>query len=474
MRLDSLLRVAQSAALNHKFVKYKNNMPDNMQDFQTFDIKNPPNPQLIDACVHCGFCLSTCPSYRMLGKETDSPRGRIYLMDGINEGEIPLSPAIAQHFDSCLGCLACVTACPSGVQYDQLIEATRAQMERNYPRSRSENLLRKFIFSIFPYPNRLRVLLAPLLAYQKLGLQKLLRSTGLLKKLLPEQIAAMESVLPELTPQSFTDNLPEVISANGTQRYRVGMLLGCVQRVFLPEVNNATVRVLTANGCEVVVPKLQGCCGALSHHQGQEAQMIELARQTIDVFADLNLDAVLINASGCGHTMKEYGHILKDDPKYAEKAKEFSLKVKDVQEFLDNVGLTAKLSPLQDEPLTIAYQDACHMLHGQKISLEPRRLLRQIPNVQLRESVDAALCCGSAGIYNILQPEVGHELGEQKVTNLTDTGAKAIASANVGCIIQIRKHLQLQNKKVLLMHPMELLDYSIRGKKLDTPLPVKQ
>ncbi|MFN9648866.1 MAG: (Fe-S)-binding protein, partial [Pseudanabaena sp.] len=358
---------------------------------ETFDSKNPPSPELIDACVHCGFCLSTCPSYRIIGKETDSPRGRIYLMDGINEGDIPLSPAIAQHFDTCLGCLACVTTCPSGVQYDQLIESTRAQVERNHPRSLPEKLLRKFIFSTFPYPNRLRVLLAPLLAYQKLGLQKLLRSTGWLEKFLPQQLKAMESVLPDLTPESFKDKLPEVITAKGEKRYRVGMILGCVQRIFLPEVNNATVRVLTANGCEVVIPKLQGCCGALTHHQGQEAQTLELAKQTIDTFANLNLDAVLINASGCGHTLKEYGHILKDDLQYAAKAKEFSSKVKDVQEFLDHVGLTAKLSPLQDQPLAIAYQDACHMLHGQKISLEPRRLLRQIPNVQLRESIDASL-----------------------------------------------------------------------------------
>ena len=446
---------------------FENISINNQEIIPSFDAKNPPNPKLIDACVHCGFCLSTCPSYRVIGKETDSPRGRIYLMDGINEGDIPLSTAISQHFDTCLGCLACVTTCPSGVQYDQLIESTRAQVERNHPRSLPERLLRQFIFSTFPYPNRLRILLAPLLAYQKLGLQKLVRSQGWLEKFLPKQLAAMESVLPELTPQAFQDNLPEVIAAQGEKRYRVGMLLGCVQRVFLPEVNNATVRVLTANGCEVVVPKLQGCCGALSHHQGQESQTLELAKQTIDAFAELKLDAVLINASGCGHTLKEYGHILKDDPNYAERAKLFSQKVKDVQEFLDHVGLTAKLSPLQDQPLAIAYQDACHMLHGQKISLEPRRLLRQIPNAQLRESVDASLCCGSAGIYNILQPEVGNELGEMKVTNLTDTGAQLIASANVGCITQIRKHLKLQNKNVLLMHPMELLDYSIQGKKLD-------
>ncbi|MBD2176220.1 4Fe-4S dicluster domain-containing protein [Pseudanabaena sp. FACHB-1998] len=458
------MQVSDKSSFENIFINNQNNY----EIVPSFDAKNPPKPELIDACVHCGFCLSTCPSYRIIGKETDSPRGRIYLMDGINEGEIPLSPAIAQHFDTCLGCLACVTTCPSGVQYDQLIEATRAQVERNHPRSLPEQLLRKFIFATFPYPNRLRVLLAPLLVYQKLGFQKLLRSTGWLEKFLPEQITAMESVLPELTPAAFKDNLPEVIPAKGEKRYRVGMILGCVQRVFLPEVNNATVRVLTANGCEIVIPKSQGCCGALTHHQGQEAQTLELAKQTIDTFANLNLDAVLINASGCGHTLKEYGHILKDDPKYAEKAKAFSSKVKDVQEFLDNVGLTAKLSPLQDQPLAIAYQDACHMLHGQKISLEPRRLLRQIPNVQLRESVDAALCCGSAGIYNILQPEVGNELGEMKVNNLTDTGAEVIASANVGCITQIRKHLKLQNKNVLLMHPMELLDYSIRGKKLDS------
>jgi glycolate oxidase iron-sulfur subunit len=310
-------------------------------------------------------------------------------------------------------------------------------------------------------------MLAPLLIYQKLGIQKVLRSLGWLEKFLPKQIAAMESVLPKLSPEAFQDSFPEVIPAQGKKRYRVGMILGCVQRVFLPEVNSATVRVLTANGCEVVIPKIQGCCGALTHHQGQEAQTVTLAKQTIDAFADLQLDAVLINASGCGHTLKEYGHILQNDPVYADKAQVFSKSVKDVQEFLDQVGLTAKLSPLQEQPLEIAYQDACHMLHGQKISLEPRRLLRQIPNVQLRESVDAALCCGSAGIYNILQPEVGHELGDLKVSNLTATGASVIASANVGCITQIRKHLHLQNKNTLLMHPMQLLDYSIQGKTLD-------
>jgi glycolate oxidase iron-sulfur subunit len=432
-----------------------------------FDKQNPPDPKLIDACVHCGFCLSTCPSYRVMGKETDSPRGRIYLMDAINEGRIPLSDASSQHFDTCLGCLACVTTCPSGVQYDKLIAATRPQIERNHNRSLPEKLLRQLIFAIFPYPQRLRVLLAPLSIYQKLGLQKLIRSTGLLNRLLPPQIAAMESVLPKISDKAFQDSLPELVPAQGEKRYRVGMILGCVQRLFLPQVNDATVRVLTANGCEVVIPKVQGCCAALTHHQGQELQTQELARQMIDTFADANLDAVIINASGCGHTLKEYGHILQDDPKYAEKAKVFASKVKDVQEFLDEVGLTAKLSPLQDQPLAVVYQDACHMLHGQKISLEPRRLLKQIPGLQLREPIDAALCCGSAGVYNILQPEVGDELGKQKVQNLMNTRASLIASANVGCTVQIRKHLQLQSQQVPIMHPMELLDYSIRGIKIE-------
>ncbi|MBW4518224.1 MAG: 4Fe-4S dicluster domain-containing protein [Scytolyngbya sp. HA4215-MV1] len=429
--------------------------------FPAFDADHPPDSKLIDTCVHCGFCLSTCPSYRVIGKETDSPRGRIYLMDGVNEGEIPLSPATVEHFDSCLGCLACVTTCPSGVQYDQLIAATRPQIERNHTRSLPEKLLRQLIFSLFPYPDRMRWLLRPLGLYQQSGLQKLVRSLNFLNRISP-QLAAMEAILPRISPQAFQDAVPERVPAQGKTRYRVGLLLGCVQRLFNPEVNDATVRVLTANGCEVIAPKSQGCCGALSHHQGQEAQAKALARQTIDSFSHANLDFVLTNASGCGHTLKEYAHILQDDPIYADQAKAFVTKVRDVQEFLAEVGVTAKLFPLQTTPLTVVYQDACHMLHGQKISVQPRQLLKQIPGIQLREPVDAALCCGSAGVYNILQPEVAAELGQQKVENLTNTGASVIASANIGCYVQITRHLQLQGKNISVLHPMQLLDYSIR------------
>lgn len=438
----------------------------NVKNLKGFDEQHPPDPKLIDTCVHCGFCLSTCPSYRVIGKEMDSPRGRIYLMDAINEGEIALNTATVEHFDSCLGCLACVTTCPSGVEYDKLISATRPQVERNYPRNLLDRLYRKLIFSLFPYPNRVRWLLVPLLVYQALGLQKLVRATGLLKRFSP-RLAAMESILPQISLKSFRDDFPTAIAPQGEKRYRVGMILGCVQRLFFSPINEATARVLTANGCEVIIPKTQGCCAALPHHQGQEEQAKALARQMIDAFENTDVDAVIINAAGCGHTLKEYGHLLQDDPEYREKAKAFAAKVKDVQEFLATAGLTTPLSPLADKPLTLVYQDACHLLHGQKISLQPRQVLRQIPGVQLREPVDAALCCGSAGVYNMLQPDVADELGKQKAQNLVNTGADLIASANPGCTLQIAKHMQSQERKISIKHPMELLDYAIRGIKLE-------
>ncbi len=444
--------------------------PQSTHPSQGFDPQHPPDPGLIDACVHCGFCLTTCPSYRVLGTEMDSPRGRIYQMDAINEGQIDLGPTTVSHFDSCLGCLACTTACPSGVQYDKLIEATRAQVERNHPRTWQERAIRTLIFSLFPYPERLRPLLLSALPAQKLGLQAWVRRSGLLNRLSP-QLAAMESILPPLTlrhlqPQSY----PEVIPAQGETRFRVGMILGCVQRLFAPEVNESTLRVLTANGCEVVIPGSQGCCGALTHHQGREGQTQELVKGMINSFSSTgsDLDAILINASGCGHTLKEYGHLMAEDPEYQQPAQRFADKVKDVQEFLVEQGLTTPLSPLKEGTLILAYQDACHMIHGQKISLQPRQLLRQIPGVKIKDPVDAALCCGSSGIYNILQPEIAAELGDQKVRNLLNTKPDLIVSSNIGCRVQIKKHLALQDQPDFpLLHPMEILDRSIQG----LPLP---
>ena len=431
-----------------------------------FDSKNPPQQELIDSCVHCGFCLATCPSYRVIGKEMDSPRGRIYLMDAINKGEASIDETTSQHFDSCLGCLACVSTCPSGVEYGELIAATRPQVERNQPRSVSDRLIRTLIFNLFPYPNRLRTFLPALWLYQKSGLQQIIRQTKVLDRV-SSRLAAMESILPLVTADSLRDKLPEIIPAQGEKRYRVGVILGCVQRLFFSPVNEATVRVLTANGCEVVIPKTQGCCAALPAHQGQENQAQTLAKQMIDSFANLDLDAIIINAAGCGHTLKEYNSILSDVPEYRDRAEDFVSKVKDVQEFLSEIKFTTELAPLAAKELTIVYQDACHLLHGQKISLQPRQLLRKIPGVKLKEPVDAALCCGSAGVYNMLQPEVANDLGQQKVTNLLNTGADLIASPNPGCALQIIKHLKFKDRQPLVMHPVELLDYSIRGINLE-------
>jgi len=430
-----------------------------------FDPQKPPSQELIDACVHCGFCLSTCPSYRVIGKEMDSPRGRIYLMNAINKSEASFDAITSQHFDSCLGCLACVSTCPSGVKYDQLIAATRPQVERNQPRSLYERFLRTLIFNLFPYPDRLRVLLPFFWLYQNSGLQPLIQKSGILKTVSPH-LAAMESLLPAVNLNQINEQYPTVIAAQGEKRYRVGLVLGCVQRLFFSSVNAATIRVLTANGCEVIIPPSQGCCAALPAHQGQEKQAQGLAKQMIDSFAETDVDYIIINAAGCGHTLKEYEHILETDPIYKEKGKQFSAQVRDIQEFLVEIGLTTPLKPITEDSLTIVYQDACHLLHGQRISLQPRQLLEKIPGVILKEPVDAALCCGSAGVYNMLQPETAEELGRQKVDNLLRTGAQLIASSNPGCGLQIIKSMRLKGQSLPLKHPIELLDYAIRGEML--------
>jgi glycolate oxidase iron-sulfur subunit len=330
-----------------------------------------------------------------------------------------------------------------------------------------ERLYRQFIFGLFPYPDRLRILLFPLLVYQKSGLQQLVRNTGLLAKISPH-LAGMDGNLPALNFSDLNPSYPTKIPAQGVTRYRVGMITGCVQRLFFDRVNQATIRVLTANGCEVIVPPSQGCCAALPQHQGQTDQAQTMAKQMIDCFRDYELDAVIINAAGCGHTLKEYGHMLQDDSAYTISAQAFASKVKDVQEFLASIELVTPLQAITAEPITVVYQDACHLLHGQKIGAQPRQLLQRIPQLRLQDPVDAGLCCGSAGIYNMVQPEVAEELGRQKVTNLLNTGASVIASANPGCSLQIGKHLAAQGQTVPVYHPIELLDLAIRGEMLPT------
>ena len=324
-----------------------------------FDAHHPPDAALIGDCVHCGFCLPTCPTYVLWGEEMDSPRGRIYLMKEGLEGE-PMSDSMVSHWDACLGCMACVTSCPSGVQYDTLIEQTRAQVERHHDRSAKDKALRGLVFSLFPYPKRLKVARGPLRAMQKTGLDRAIRRTGLLDKFAP-QLAAMERLAPRL---GKPEKLPTHIPASGTRRAVVGLLTGCVQGAFFPGVNAATARVLQAEGCDVVVPKSQGCCGALSVHNGREPEGQAFARGLIDSFEESGVEYVVVNAAGCGSTMKDYARLLADDPKYAERARSFADRVRDVAEILDELGPVAPRHPLE---VTVAYHDACHLGHAQGI-----------------------------------------------------------------------------------------------------------
>jgi glycolate oxidase iron-sulfur subunit len=423
-----------------------------------FDGHHAPSTDLINACVHCGFCLATCPTYALWGEEMDSPRGRIYLMKLGLEGEVRLDPTFVNHMDNCLGCMACMTACPSGVQYDKLIEATRAQIERNFPRPAPEGLLRRMIFDVFPRPDRLRLLLAPLALYQRSGLQSLVRRSGLLQ-LLPASVRAMENLAPSV-PRKTNGALSERVAAEGEQRLRVGLLLGCVQSVFFPEVNAATVRVLAAEGCEVVIPGDQCCCGALMIHAGEEKAALDYARRTIEAFERAQVDAVVSNAAGCGSNLKDYGYLLRDDPKYSERAKAFSAKCRDISEVLAGLDPRAPRHPLR---LKVAYHDACHLQHAQGVRAQPRAVLGRIPGLQILETAEAALCCGSAGIYNLVRPGPAKELGDRKVRNVLATAPDIVASGNPGCLLQLRSGLRLAGSQVPVVHLVEVVDASMRG-----------
>ncbi|MGY1590549.1 glycolate oxidase subunit GlcF [Geodermatophilus sp. SYSU D00708] len=420
-----------------------------------FDEHRPPSAELVSDCVHCGFCLPTCPTYALWGEEMDSPRGRIYLMKSGLEGE-PMTDSMVQHFDACLGCMACVTACPSGVQYDRLIEATRAQVERNHERTPQDRAVRNAIFALFPYPRRLRALRGPLRAYQRSGLPRAIRRSGLLERLAP-RLAVMESLAPPLEKR---ERLPERVPAAGTRRAVVGLLTGCVQGEFFPGVNAATARVLAAEGCDVIVPRRQGCCGALSVHNGREDEAQRFARRTIDTFEAAGVDTVVVNAAGCGSSMKEYAELLADDPDYAERAERLAGRVRDVSEFLAELGPVAPRHPLE---VSVAYHDACHLGHAQGVRAQPRTLLRQIPGLELREIPEAALCCGSAGIWNVLNPEPARELGDRKAANIAATGASLLVTANPGCLMQVAASLDRRGVRIGMAHTVEVLDASIRG-----------
>ena len=411
---------------------------------------------LLDDCVHCGFCLPTCPTYLLWGQETDSPRGRIHLMKLRRDGRESDSAGYVRHIDTCLGCMACVTACPSGVQYDSLLEAARPQVERDAKRGIWDRAFRRMIFAMFPHPGRLRALSVPLGLYQKLGIQRLVHSSGVLA-LLPKRLQAMERLLPPITFGGV--DLPARIPAQGVQRKRVALLLGCVQRVFFRHVNEATARVLAAEGCEVIVPQAQACCGALAEHAGEEADAMAAARKLIDAFEGSGADTIVINAAGCGSAMKRYGHLLRNDAAYAARAKTFAAKCKDISEVLADLEPRAPRGAVH---LKAAYHDACHLQHAQGVRAQPRRLLQSIPGVELREIPESEICCGSAGIYNMLEPDAATQLRDRKVGNILKTDAEAIVSGNPGCLLQIATGLEAAGRPMRIMHLIEVIDASIR------------
>ena len=423
---------------------------------RAFDDRRPPELDLIDDCVHCGFCLPTCPTYELWAEEMDSPRGRIVLMSTALEEGSELTPELVTHWDRCLGCMACVTACPSGVQYDKLIEDTRQQVERNVRRPLGERLWRRALFALFPHPGRLRAL-APAMALQRgLRLDRLLGRSRLAAR--APRLRTLLRLTPDAPLRGAVSRLSRRTPARGERRARVGFLQGCVQRVFFGDVNRATVRVLAAEGYEVHAPRRPRCCGALQLHSGFDEEARARARETITAFE--SFDAVVVNAAGCGSAMKDYDHLFRDDEEWRERASAFCAKVRDVTELLAEDGSLARRRPVE---LTAAYHDPCHLAHAQGVREQPRRLLREIPGLELLEPDGWEICCGSAGLYNLLQPEAAAELGRRKAERLLATGSRAVIAANPGCALQIAAHAQELGERVTVYHPLELLDASLRG-----------
>ncbi len=417
-----------------------------------WDPHQPPDPDLITDCVHCGFCLPTCPSYAVFENEMDSPRGRIVLMRIGHEPGATISTDERLHFDRCLGCMACVTACPSGVQYDRLIEQVRPQLERHAPRSRRDRAFVAAVLGTFTHPGRVRALI-PVLA-----LQRRLRLGRLAARIPYPRLRALLTLAPPTQLGATWRRLDEVTAASSTvePRGRIAFMQGCIQRALFDDVNAATVRVLAAEGWEVHAPRRPRCCGALQLHSGVEPPALALARQTIAAYE--RFDTIAVNVAGCGSAMKDYGRLLAGDPAWAQRAAAFSAKVRDVHELLAEQPAQAPRHPID---LAVAYHDACHLAHAQRIRQQPRDLLRAIPGLSLVEPPEWELCCGSAGIYNLTQPAAARALGQRKVANLLSTGATVIAAANPGCALQIAAHAPTGTVRVL--HPMTLLDHSIRG-----------
>ncbi|MDE0400411.1 MAG: (Fe-S)-binding protein [Candidatus Poribacteria bacterium] len=414
-----------------------------------------------DACTHCGLCLPTCPTYRELGLETDSPRGRLYLMGSAfkDEDATPLSEEWSEYIYRCLDCRACETACPSGVHFGELLEQARAIYEQNAPRSAAYRFWTNLVFKqLLPNKERLDLIFELMWLYQRLGIRWFVQKTGILK--LMGQLGQMESLLPKIPPPQLKYTIRDITPAEGETRYRVGFIPGCIMNQVFTETNVATIRVLAQNGCEVVTPRQQTCCGALHLHNGVRDVASTLAKQNIDAFGAQNLDAIIINSAGCGATLKEYEALLENDTTYAAKAEHFSHKMRDISEFLAEIEM---IPPTGKIAKRVTYDEPCHLLHGQGVKEQPRKVLESIPGLELIELTESEWCCGSAGIYNITQPELSQEILERKMAHIAETDADIVATGNPGCLLQIQLGIQKHGLSMKAMHPVNLLDYAYRG-----------
>ncbi len=419
-----------------------------------------PQQKDLDKCVHCGLCLNACPTYRELRVEMDSPRGRIYQMVQVKNGA-PITEAYQQHIDLCLACRGCETACPSGVQYGRLVEAARADIENRVKRPLGARVLRSLVFEhLLPSRTNLKIAGFGLRVYQKSGLQAIARGTGILKAM--GQLGKAEALAPAAESPFFFDQIGKTFPAKGERRFRVAFLAGCIANVSFARLNEATVRVLQANGCEVVIPEAQTCCGALAAHAGMREQARAQARTNIDALKDGKFDAIVTNAAGCGSTLKEYGELLEHDEKYARAAEEFSKSMKDVTEFLASIEMTAKMGTVD---ATVTYQDSCHLAHGQKIRTAPRKLLKMVPGLKFQEMALPDQCCGSAGIYNVVHTDLSMALLERKMENVNRTQAARIVTANPGCMLQLRAGAEKWGKGQTVSHVVEILDEAYQAVK---------
>jgi glycolate oxidase iron-sulfur subunit len=398
------------------------------------------------ACIHCGLCLSSCPTYLETGNENDSPRGRIYLMRAMQEGRLGLEDAAVGHIDLCLGCRACEAVCPSGVQYGHLLEHTRDHIEKKYKRGAFQTFLRRVaIEKIFPFPARMKLALLPVKAVRALGVEKLL----------PKFAREALSLVPE---QMNRVTLPEISPAIGQRQGRVGFVSGCVMSVMFGGTNAASVRLLNRSGYDVVTPPAQGCCGALYAHSGQLDLAREAARKNIEAFEKQNLDAIIINAAGCGSTLKEYGQLLYDDPQWRPRGEEFSAKVKDLTEWLASESSKFKV---RSSSVKVTYHDACHLAHAQRITAQPRELVKAVAGKNFVELPESDICCGSAGTYNLTEPEMAERLQERKIKNILTTGASIVVTSNPGCLLQIQAGLRKANPEIEVLHIADFLDRAL-------------